>query len=303
MAGTSIEWTAGDDGTPGRVWNPTTGCDKISPGCGLPRFDGDATGGCYAMAMARRLKAIGQPKYQADGDPRTSGPGFALTVHPDMLLLPLRWRKPSRVFVNSMSDLGHVRVPREFLPRVWATMAATPQHTYQILTKRPGPRLRRILASAQFQDSVQEVLDELAAAGTIAPGGLAARWPLPNVWAGTSIELDECTWRAGELRQTPAAVRMLSLEPLLGPLPSLDLTGMDWALIGGESGPGARPMDHGWVRDLFGRCDEAGTAVFVKQLGTCWARQHGHGGKGNDSETWPADLRRREFPQRKYAGV
>jgi protein gp37 len=145
MAGTSIEWTAGDDGTPGRVWNPTTGCDKISPGCGLPRFDGDAAGRCYALAMARRLKAMGQAKYQADGDPRTSGPGFALTMHPDTLLLPLHWRKPARVFVNSMSDLGHGRVSREFLAQVWATMAATPQHTYQILTKRPE-RLQVVVA-------------------------------------------------------------------------------------------------------------------------------------------------------------
>jgi protein gp37 len=295
MAGTSIEWTAGDDGTPGRVWNPTTGCDKISPGCGLPRFEGDATGGCYALAMARRLKAMGQAKYQADGDPRTSGPGFALTAHPSVLTLPLHWRKPSRVFVNSMSDLFHARVSREFLARVWATMAATPQHTYQILTKRPE-RLRRVLSSLRFHGEVQAVLDGLAAAGTVPPVRALARWPLPNVWAGTSIELDRYARRAGELRETLAAVRMISFEPLLGPLPSLELTGMDWAIIGGESGPDARPLDLGWVRDLIARCATAGTAVFVKQLGTCWAREHGYGGKGADPAAWPADLRRREFP-------
>ncbi|MGH3126180.1 MAG: DUF5131 family protein, partial [Streptosporangiaceae bacterium] len=201
MAATRIEWTAGDDGTAGRVWNPTTGCDKISPGCGLPRFEGDAAGGCYALAMARRLKAMGQAKYQADGDPRTSGPGFALTMHPDMLLLPLRWRKPSRVFVNSMSDLGHARVSREFLARVWATMAATPQHTYQILTKRPG-RLQRVLSSLRFHDEVQAALDGLAACGTVPPIRVLGRWPLPNVWAGTSIELDRYARRADELRET-----------------------------------------------------------------------------------------------------
>src|SRR5579859_6747195 len=161
MAGTSIEWTRGEDGRPGKAWNPTTGCDKVSPGCGLPRFAGDATGGCYAMAMAWRLKAMSQAKYQADGDPRSSGPGFGLTVHPDVLTLPLHWRTPSRVFVDSMSDLGHARAGRGFLARVWATMAATPQHTYQILSKRPE-RMRRVLSSAEFQDQMQAALGQLA---------------------------------------------------------------------------------------------------------------------------------------------
>src|ERR1700687_1892971 len=128
---TKIEWTMGDDGSPGVTWNQSTGCDKVSPGCGLPRFEGDDTGGCYALTMAKRLKAMGQEKYQNDGDPRTSGPGVGLTTHPDALTVPLRWRKPRRVFVNSMSDLGHARIPRDFLAQVWAVMAATPQHTYQ----------------------------------------------------------------------------------------------------------------------------------------------------------------------------
>ncbi|MGO9081420.1 MAG: DUF5131 family protein [Streptosporangiaceae bacterium] len=291
MAGTGIEWTAGDDGSPGRVWNPATGCDKISPGCGLPRFAGDAAGGCYAMAMARRLQAMGQPKYQADGDPRTSGPGFALTLHPDVLTLPLRWRKPSRVFVNSMSDLGHALVPGEFLAPVWATMAATPQHTYQILTKRPG-RLRRMLTAPGFRDGM---LDALAGLGQDQDASLG--WPLPNVWLGTSIELDRYARRAAELRAAPAAIRMLSCEPLLGPLPSLDLAGISWILIGGESGPAARPLDLAWARDLITRARAAGAAVFVKQLGTCWAREHGHAGKGSGQDAWPADLRIREFPR------
>jgi protein gp37 len=239
--------------------------------------------------MARRLKAMGQAKYQADGDPRTSGPGCALMMHPDALLLPLSWGKPSRVFVNSMSELGHARVPPGFLAHVWATMAATPQHTYQILTKRPG-HLRRVLGSAEFTCQVLTGLHDLAA------GPLEWRWPLRNVHLGTSIEMDRYSWRADELRGTPAAVRMVSLEPLLGPLPSLDLAGIDWVLIGGESGPAARTMDLGWVRELIGRGHASGAAVFVKQLGTCWTREQGSGGRGGDWDQWPADLRVREFP-------
>jgi protein gp37 len=290
---TKIEWTRGDDGMPGETWNPTTGCDKISPGCGLPRFDGDDTGGCYAMSMAKRLKGMGQAKYQNDGDPRTSGPGFGLTVHPDALTVPLRWHKPRRVFVNSMSDLGHARVPADFLAQVWAVMAATPQHTYQILTKRPA-RMQSLLSRGElgtdgFPDMVEEAMAEFTHASL-------DEWPLPNVWMGTSIELDRYCRRADDLRETPAAVRFLSLEPLLGPLPSLDLTGIDWAIIGGESGPGAREMDIGWARELVSRCREAGTAVFVKQLGSVLGRELGAGPKGGDWDAWPADLRVREFP-------
>jgi protein gp37 len=288
---TKIEWTRGDDGMPGETWNPTTGCDKVSPGCGLPRFDGDDTGGCYAMAMAKRLKGMGQAKYQNDGDPRTSGPGFGLTVHPDALTVPLRWAKPRRVFVNSMSDLGHARVPTDFLAQVWAVMAATPQHTYQILSKRPH-RLSRMLLDGRFEAGVRALAWQ-------ADGHSARRihWPLPNVWMGTSVELDRYCPRADSLRETPAAVRFLSLEPLLGPLPSLDLSGIDWAIIGGESGGGAREMDLGWARDLIGRCREAGTAVFTKQLGSVLGRELGAGPKGGDWGMWPEDLKVREFPR------
>jgi len=285
MAGTGIEWT-------GRVWNPVTGCDKVSPGCGLSRFDGDDTGGCYALAMARRLKAMGQAKYQADGDPRTSGPGFALTVHPDTLTLPLRWRQPQRVFVNLMSDLFHPRVPVPFIAQVFAVMARTPQHTYQVLTKRP----ERMLAILGSQTGGGSRLIENAASASDA-GALAARWPLPNVHLGTSIELDRYARRAGDLRRADAAVRFLSLEPLLGPLPSLRLDAIAWCIIGGESGPAARPLDLGWIRDLIARCRTTETAVFVKQLGTAWARDHGHGGKGGAWDRWPDDLRIREFPE------
>src|SRR6185312_14027182 len=212
----TIEWTE-------TTWNPTTGCDRISPGCD----------NCYALALAQRLKAMGQPKYQNDGDPRTSGPGFGLTTHPSALQVPLHWREPRLVFVNSMSDLFHARVDTGFVARVWAVMAQTPQHTYQVLTKRPE-RLSRVLASAQQELQLPQ-------------------WPLPNVWLGTSIESDDRVRRADHLRAAPARTRFLSLEPLLGPLPRLDLTGIDWVIVGGESGPGRRPVNPQWVRDLRDR--------------------------------------------------
>ena len=271
---TGIQWTS-------ETWNPTTGCDRISEGCDH----------CYALTMAKRLKAMGQAKYQTDGDPRTSGPGFGLTVHPDALTIPLRWRKPKRVFVNSMSDLGHARVPADFLARVWAVMAVTPQHTYQILSKRPH-RLSCVLLDGRFEADVRALAWSL--------DGHSARriaWPLPNVWMGASIETDRRHPRADSLRETPAAVRFLSLEPLLGPLPSLDLTGIDWAIIGGESGSGAREMGLGWVRDLIGQCQKLRTAVFVKQLGSQWARGSGGDSHGGDMSAWPEDLRIREFPR------
>jgi protein gp37 len=287
---TGIEWT-------NATWNPTTGCDRISPGCDL----------CYALILAKRLKAMGSAKYQNDGDPRTSGPGFALTMHPDALEVPLHWRDPRRVFVNSMSDLGHARIDSEFVARVWAVMASTPQHTYQVLSKRPE-RVRRLLADecrcgaghppgTHFRSAMEWAATSHSE--TYVPGlesgiGCNGVWPLPNVWMGTSIELDKYARRADDLRETRAAVRFLSLEPLLGPLPSLSTEGIDWAIIGGESGSGARPMDLGWVRDLIGQCRDTGTAVFVKQLGTSWA---GARGKGGDWDAWPEDLRIREFPQ------
>jgi protein gp37 len=219
---TGIEWTQ-------ETWNPTTGCDRISAGCDS----------CYALTMARRLKAMGQAKYQTDGDPRTSGPGFGLAVHDDALTLPYGWRQPRRVFVNSMSDLFHARVPLDFVRRVFAVMADTPQHTYQALTKR-GSRLPKVAGS----------LD----------------WP-PNLWMGVSVEDASTVGRIDDLRQVPAAVRFLSLEPLIGPLGRLDLNGIDWAISGGESGPGARPSHPGWFRSVRDQCHAAGVAYFHKQNG------------------------------------
>ena len=207
---TGIEWT---DAT----WNPTTGCDQVSPGCD----------NCYALAHAARLKKMGSPGYQNDGDPRTSGPGFALTLHPDRLNQPLRWKKPRRIFVDSMSDLFHPDVPTQFIGRVFHVMAAASHHEFQVLTKRP--------------QRMSPLLESSAGWGLKPIYG----WPLPNVWLGTSIENDRYTFRANHLRETPAAVRFLSLEPLLGPLPSLDLADIDWVIVGGESGPNARPMEKG----------------------------------------------------------
>lgn len=269
---TTIEWT---DVT----WNPTTGCDRVSPGCD----------NCYALTMAGRLKAIGQEKYRTDGSPRTSGPGFGLTIHPDTLDAPLHWRKPRRVFVNSMSDLFHPDVPMDFILRVWETMIAAPTHTFQILTKRPQ-RMARIVSAIcwewepdvaprqwtpylwpgrqQGEDhNTGEEIDWYPTEADLDGGGEVH---LDNVWLGTSIENDRYTFRADHLRAAPAAVRFLSLEPLLGPLPSLDLTDIDWVIVGGESGPGARPMHPDWARDVRDRCVSTGVPFFFKQWGA-WA--------------------------------
>ena len=258
-----IEWTE-------TTWNPVTGCDRISSGCDR----------CYALTLAKRLKAMGSQKYQADGDPRTSGPGFAVTVHEDTVPEPLRWRKPRVVFVNSMSDLFHARVPDAFIASVFAVMAVTPQHTYQVLTKRPR-RMRALLASDAFCSQVG------AAVGALGLGTAADRaplpWPAPNVWLGTSIENDDYTWRADCLRQVPAAVRFLSLEPLLGPLPGLDLGGIHWVIAGGESGPGCRTLDLAWVRDIRDRCASQDAAFFFKQVGGPTPKA---GGRQLDGRTW-----------------
>lgn len=245
----SIEWTE-------ETWNPTTGCDRVSPGCD----------NCYALTMAGRLKRMGQAKYQTDGDPRTSGPGFGLTVHPDTLDVPLRRKKPTTYFVNSMSDLFHPDVPFGFVADVFTTMLRAEQHTFQILTKRP-PRMLAFFVDAA--DHMGLTVDDLV--------------PWPNVWLGTSIETDRYCFRADFLRKTPAAVRFLSLEPLLGPLPSLDLTGIDWVIVGGESGHGARPVNPDWVRDLRDRCVEAGVAFFFKQWGGSTPKANG---RELDGRTW-----------------
>lgn len=217
MADTAIGWTD-------VVWNPVTGCSKVSPGCA----------NCYAAALAPRLARMGQEGY-TDLPWTTENAAENVVLRPDRLDQPLRWRKPRRVFVNSMSDLFHELVPWEFIDQVFDAMDRCPRHTFQVLTKRP----ERMKAIAR---------------------------PVPgNVWLGTSIENDRFVGRADHLRETPAAVRFISAEPLLGPLPSLDLSGIDWLIVGGESGPKARPMDLAWLREVVDAADGAGVPVFVKQ--------------------------------------
>lgn len=280
-ATTKIEWTD-------LTWNPTTGCDRVSAGCD----------NCYALTMARRLKAMGSAKYQRDGDPRTSGPGFGVSVHEDALTIPLRWRKPRKVFVNSTSDLFHADIPGEFVARVFAVMAATPQHTYQVLTKRHS-RMRFLLGN-DGQTLLEYTEDEATARALYDAG-----WPLPNVWIGVSVEDQKrADLRIPALLDTPAAVRFLSCEPLLGPVDlkpwmvfsettlSMELAHrLHWVIIGGESGPGARRMELDWASYLVGQCQRTAVPVFVKQLGSA----HGPH-KGGDIDTWPEALRVREFP-------
>lgn len=237
-----IEWTEA-------TWNPTTGCDRVSAGCD----------NCYALALAKRLKAMGSAKYQNDGHPLTSGPGFDLTVHPDALTVPYGWKSPRTVFVNSMSDLFHARVPLSFVRQVFQVMADTPQHTYQVLTKR-ARRLR-------------QVADRL-------------EWPA-NVWIGVSVESTKELPRVDDLRQVPAAVRFLSCEPLLGPLDGLDLAGIDWVIAGGESGPGHRPVDEQWVTGIRDACQHAQVAFFFKQWGGRTPKAYGRTLQGRTWDQMP----------------
>lgn len=231
MATTSkIEWTQA-------TWNPVTGCDRMSAGCD----------NCYALTLANRLKAMGAAKYQLDGNPVTSGPGFAVTTHPSALKQPLKWRSPRLVFVNSMSDLFHAKVPKAFVREVFAVIAKTPQHTYQLLTKRSTRALR--------------MADEL-------------EWP-PNLWLGVSVEDEFALGRVDHLRATPAAVKFLSCEPLIGPLPGLTLEGIDWVIVGGESGPHHRPMDGKWAIDIRDACEAAAVPFFFKQWGGRTSKANG----------------------------
>lgn len=208
-----IEWTD-------TTWNPVTGCSKISQGCK----------NCYAERLAYRLQAMGLDRYRN---------GFAVTLQDEALLEPLRWKRPRKVFVNSMSDLFHEAVPLQYIQRVFEVMADAPRHTFQILTKR-SKRLR-----------------------ALAP---ALAWPV-NVWMGVSVENEEVIDRIHDLAQVAAAVRFLSCEPLIGPLRSLPLSDIHWVIVGGESGPGARPINAGWVEDIFRQCRAADVPFFFKQWG------------------------------------
>lgn len=266
---TGIEWTEA-------TWNPTTGCDRVSSGCD----------NCYALALASRLKAMGSAKYTKDGDPRTSGPGFGITTHEKSLGIPFGWRSPRTVFVNSMSDLWHPEVPDDYIARVFAVMARSGRHTFQVLTKRPQ-RMAKLLSDQSFE---KRVLDEAARIDDIrADRPSPTTLPLNNVWLGTSIETDAYSWRADHLRSTPAAVRFLSLEPLLGPLPNLDLSNIDWVIVGGESGTGARPIEAEWVRSLRDRCEELNVAFFFKQWGGRTPKAHGRQLDGRVWDQMPVD--------------
>jgi len=213
----SIEWTES-------TWNPVTGCNKISPGC---KF-------CYAERMSKRLKAMGSANYEN---------GFKLTLHEHVLELPLKWKKPQTIFVNSMSDLFHKNVPLEFIQKVFDVMNRTPWHTYQVLTKR--------------SDRLKELSDEL-------------NWG-KNIWMGVSVENQDYTYRIDDLRNTNAFIKFLSVEPLIGPVRKLKLKNIHWVIVGGESGPKARPMKPEWVLDIKDQCksanDGAGVPFFFKQWG------------------------------------
>lgn len=233
-----IEWTEA-------TWNPTTGCDRTSPGCDH----------CYALTLAKRLKAMGNPKYQNDGDPRTSGPGFGVTLHEDVLQLPKRWAAPRLIFVNSMSDLFHPAVPEEYIARVFDVMSETPRHTFQILTKR------------------SKRLTEMS--------GMLP-WP-SNVWMGVSVESATYRFRIDHLRTVSAATRFLSIEPLIGPVGELDLGGIHWVIVGGESGPGARPVAYEWIVEIRDQCIAADVPFFFKQWG---GRTPKASGRQLDGERW-----------------
>jgi protein gp37 len=235
-ANSSIEWTES-------TWNPTTGCDLLSPGCD----------NCYAERMSMRLKAMGRTKYAN---------GFELTLHEKALALPLTWKKPQRIFVNSMSDLFHHSVPLEFIQRVFRTMAQAHWHEFQVLTKRSG----RLLALS----------DEL-------------EWPA-NVWMGVSVESPEFKTRIDHLRPTGAAVKFLSVEPLLDALGPLNLEGIHWVIVGGESGPGARPMKSEWVEDIQRQCEHAHVPFFFKQWGGVQKKRTGRELHGRTFDAMPQRL-------------
>lgn len=290
MAQSSIEWTEA-------TWNPVSGCTRASAGCDL----------CYAVTMTRRLAAMGQDKYSGLVNPGKSHFNGVIRTHPDALDQPLRRRRDTVYFVNSMSDLFHPKVEFEFVAAVFGVMAATPHHKYQVLTKRPER------AAAFFDWLVKRGLDPIQTCANstfrVTDGSVEVEtdlfsptWPLPNVWIGTSVEDERVAERIDAIREVPAQVRFLSCEPLIGPLDlSGKLKGIHWVIVGGESGHGARPMRTEWAASIQDACAEAGVAYFFKQTGRVLARELGLGdSKGSDADVWPAQVRRvgsRAFPQ------
>jgi protein gp37 len=236
MSLSTIEWTEA-------TWNPVTGCSKVSAGCLH----------CYAERMAARLQAMGQNNYRN---------GFAVTCHPQMLDLPKRWKKPRLIFVNSMGDLFHEQVPMEFVQQCFAVMSDTPQHTYQLLTKR--------------SERLAELADALA-------------WSA-NLWIGVTVESQAEVKRIADLRRVPAAIRFLSIEPLLGPIEALDLSGIHWVIVGGESGPKSRPMKEEWVMAIRDRCLQEGVPFFFKQWGGVRKKATGRMLEGRTWDAMPERL-------------
>ncbi|MBZ0256296.1 phage Gp37/Gp68 family protein [bacterium] len=226
---TRIEWTE-------YTWNPITGCSKISPGCKH----------CYAERMAKRLKAMNQPRYSN---------GFALTLQPEALDAPLRWKKPSIIFVNSMSDMFHKNVPLSYIQEIFEVMGKASQHTFQILTKRSN-RLLDLSSKLEWRK---------------------------NIWIGVSVENEKYINRIYDLENVNANVRFLSLEPLLGPLNNIPLEKIDWVIVGGESGPGARPMQPQWCRSIRDQCNEHQVPFFFKQWGGVNKKKNG---RLLDGRTW-----------------
>jgi protein gp37 len=253
MAGLSeIEWT---DAT----WNPVAGCSMISPGCT----------NCYAMRMAARLQAMHHSAYL--NTTRKSGVRYVWTGQVNLieeaLAIPLQWKKPRRIFVNSMSDLFQDDVPESFVASVWEIMGSARWHTFQILTKRPG-RMARMLRKKEFK-------------------------VLPNVWLGTSVESGKFVGRIDALRATPAAIRFVSFEPLLGSVGQPALQAIDWAIVGGESGPRARPMNEAWVEEIKDACARYGTAFFFKQWGGKNKKATGRLLRGRTWDEYPACIEAR----------
>lgn len=317
MADTSIEWT-------NKTWNPIVGCSRVSPGCE----------NCYAERMAHRLELMGQERYvgltRKTARGRVQWSGEARFV-PEMLGAPLRVKKPQMWFVNSMSDLFHEDITNEQIAAVFGVMAACPQHTFQVLTKRPERMVEwfRWLRE-ESENDYPSTADEWSAytAGELGDGSeesqtnafwrMRARWtaafaetpwPLPNVWIGVSVEDQK---RADEriplLQQVPAAVRWLSVEPLLERVDLLyaafngadslsAMAGVDWVVVGGESGHGARPFNEEWARLVLSQCKTAGVPCFVKQMGAKPVELRLQSNKGGDMAEWPEDLRVRQWPK------
>lgn len=259
MSGKSaISWTD-------MTWNPTTGCTRVTAGCQH----------CYAFALhdmrhARYLEHNGiEPKNGRPMPAQYAHPFSIVQVLPQRLEDPLHIRMPQKIFVDSMSDLFHSQIPEETIQQIFQVMVQAHWHSFQILTKRPA-RLARLAPVLPWAD---------------------------NIWVGTSVELDQLTPRIDLLRKVPTEHRFLSLEPLLGPLPSLNLTGVSWVIAGGESGPDARPMLAEWVREIRDKCRATNTAFFMKQMGSVWARKyHLTNRHGSEMSKWPEDLRIQDFP-------